>query len=558
MVQVSDELLKRMKKEFFLFDISKREFFVSHIKKSGDVYNPQYQFDDDAIIEMLKGDMSQILELFKDKYDRIKMGYVFKGDFVFVGSINKAKLASRINEIYSAGKLNVVVGVKELNDTLMALSDPQKANFGEEYTVAIDDKKLTIKTQELLNFIINDYKNYDFNKIKEINGNNKDEYCYCLKQFIIHSQLLTRYRFSSESYDFMEKIINERVANLTHFNSYEKIIDDNLYRTKLNDELIEFINKDMPQNYTPLQKSIYTYIKLCKVLTYDPEFYANNQSGMIAKEHRQIERLATITPNNSKIVCYEFTQIFAKFLYDLGINYIVDGGMDYGDSHANLSYRAGDFIVEADSVTSILGGDLFNAKVNNELVGLKCKNKYGETLAKFDQICRHVYEDIIEKEEIKNSDEALFDDFLDMLDSICEKEPVSFEQKMKIFTKQSQNIDLPELERITYLMRLSKAVFAEEAKANKFEVTILCKKVFEGYNIKSKPVLILSFNDKSFKDTPQESKYIMIDENGQLSNLYRETLINAFGYGVFKHITTGVENRHVIPGISEEEIENVK
>ena len=77
MMQVSDELLKRMKKEFLLFDISKREFFVSHIKKSGDVYNPQYQFDDDAIIEMLKGDISQILELFKDKYDRIKMGYVF-------------------------------------------------------------------------------------------------------------------------------------------------------------------------------------------------------------------------------------------------------------------------------------------------------------------------------------------------------------------------------------------------------------------------------------------------------------------------------------------------
>lgn len=559
MVQISQDFLNRIEKEFLLIDIEKREFFVKHIKKSSNVYNPQYDFDDEAILELLKGDLDKILNLFDDKYDRIKVGYVYKNDMVIVGSIDKAKLATSINELYNAGKLENILGIGSLNKALMDLSNPNKANFGEEYTVSIDDKKLSIKTKDLLNFLTNNYKNFDFDKIIEINGINKNEYIYCLKQFIIHSQLLTRYRFSKDSYDFMHNIIDEKIANTMQFNSYRKTFDENLFRTQLNSELIDYINKDMPQNYTPLQKSLYTYIKLCKVLTYDPEFYANNQSGMIARKHREIERLETITPQNSQIVCYEFTQIFAKFLYDLGINYIVDGGVDYGTGHANLSYRAGDYVVEADSVTSILGGDLFNAKVNNALVGLKCKNKNKQAINNFNNICRQVYEDIIEKEDIQNYDEALFDEFLDMLDDLCVKEQVGIEQKVRIFKKQSKDINLPDIEKLTYMLRLSKAIFAEEIDSNQFEAVILSKKsIVDGYNIKSMPTIIFSFNEKSFKTAPEKTTYKTLDEKGQLIDITKESIIKGYNYGFLKNITNGRSDVHTIPGITDEEIANVK
>ncbi len=558
-MQISKEFQDRVEKEFLLIDIEKREFFVDHIKKSPDVYNPQYDFDNDAILELLKGDKDKLIKLFNDRYDRIKVGYIYKNDMVMVGSIDKAKLATKINELYNAGELENISGVDNLNKTLIDLSNPNNANFGEEYTVAIDDKKLTLKTKDILYFLTNDHKNYCFREITEINGINKDEYIYCLKQFIIHSQLLTRYRFSKESYEFMHNIIDEKIANTIQFNTYKKIIDANLYRTNINTELVDYINKDMPQNYTLLQKSIYTYIKLCKVLTYDPEFYANNQSGMIARKHRDIERLETITPQYSQIVCYEFTQIFAKFLYELGINYIVDGGMDYGDGHANLSYRAGDYVVEADSVTSILGGDLFNAKVNNALIGLKCKNKNKQTINIFNNICQQVYDDIIEKEDVQNYDEVLFDEFLDMLDDLCEKEKVNLEDKVRIFKKQIKDINLPDIEKLTYMLRLSKAIFAEEIDAKQFEAVVLSKKsIDDGYNIKSMPTVIFSFNKESFKTVPNETKYKTLDENGQLIDISKEAILKGFNYGFLKNITNGRSDVYTIPGITDEEIANVK
>ena len=78
-----------------------------------------------------------------------------------------------------------------------------------------------------------------------------------------------------------------------------------------------------------------------------------------------IKNISLDSPN---VVCYEFNAIYANLLKRLGINYEVKSrSKTYGDGHAYLTFRADDYIVNADSLPSIIGSDLLNAKVGQEL-----------------------------------------------------------------------------------------------------------------------------------------------------------------------------------------------
>ena len=60
---------------------------------------------------------------------------------------------------------------------------------------------------------------------------------------------------------------------------------------------------------------------MCKLLTYDEEFYAVNQKGPLTEKHETIDNLAKISRSNNKVVCYEFNAIYAYMLKKIGINY---------------------------------------------------------------------------------------------------------------------------------------------------------------------------------------------------------------------------------------------
>ena len=102
----------------------------------------------------------------------------------------------------------------------------------------------------------------------------------------------------------------------------------------------------------------------------------------IAENRVSIEDLQRLNTNkNNKLVCYEFNMIYSIFLNKLGINFIsLDRcgspikDEDYANVHASIKSKVGDYLVFADSVTSILGGDLINAKLDEPLLGITCKN----------------------------------------------------------------------------------------------------------------------------------------------------------------------------------------
>ena len=381
---------------------------------------------------------------------------------------------------------------------------------------------------------------------------------HILKKFIKQNNIKYNYFLSEESKQFVQDILKDKYANTYHFNTLNQTNDQFLSDVVLNEDLKQYVYKDMPKDYTDLEKAIFAYIKLCKLLTYDPEFYANNQAGNIARLHEDITRLGSVSTKEPRVVCYEFTQLYAKFLYDMGMNYYIDRVFDdYGDGHVDVKFKAGEHIITADSVTSIIGGDLYNAKINSELEGLKCENKNFATVKAFEKTYDKVYNDIIRTEDIKESDEGQFYDFLDMFDALCEKEVVSMDKKREIFEKRSKEIQLPTVDKLTYMLKLAKSIFEEEIEKDQFDATIVSKKEFGGFQIKLLPTMVYSFNKKSFKTAIDETEYMMMDKTGKLQKVDKASLIQSFSTGLIKHISAGVNKRHQIPGI-DAGVENVK
>lgn len=554
-----DEMIENNKQKNYMFDVDDCFYLKEHIKKNDNALNTHYEFDDEAILFLVKNGFADTINLLSNNNHCINITYLYNDEINSIAKITKSKLTKRILELYNADKLSNMPNIDASINEIKNLTNPYMANLPEDYVVSIDNEKFTVKSKDLLDFITFGYKEYNLKSCKTINNIDKNKFFYIVKHFSNNCQLNDKYIFSDSTKALMNDIIVDKYANTYPINRILNTCDNNLFDTFISQDLMDEIYKDMPKNYNTLQKAIYTYIKLCKVLTYDAEFYASNQRGSIAREHQNIERLASITSQNPKIVCYEFTQIYAKMLNILGINYeINERSEEYGDSHTNLTFRVEDYIIFADSVTSILGGDLYNAKINNDLVGLICKNKNEQMVKNYRKQYKKIYTDIIEKEEIKKSDEAVFEEFLDMFDTLCETEKVDFAKKISVFEKQSKNIDLPDIEKMTYLMRLSKAVFENEASKNQFEVTIVSQKVINGFNITTAPMLVFSFNDKSFKENQDGTYYKILDSQNKLVTIPKQDLINGFSCGTYKYITSGVKNLHTLPGLEMEGAGNVR
>lgn len=553
-----NDFRKTLSNKYLLVDLSEREFFAKHTKRATSS-DSQGMFDDEAIKEIINSHNDKLINILENRqYVNINLGHMYNGDISYIANTSKQDVLLRIMDMYQNGELNNIPNIEQKISDIKNVSDFNLAKFDELYSVEIDGKNYHIDSELLKNIILSDFKTLDFNKDLNINGLNKNEFCFILRSFIKHNNIKYNYILPDDSKRFIQDILNDKYANTYHFNNLTQTHDQFLFDVVLNDDLKNYVYKDMSKNYSDLEKSIFVYIKLCKLLTYDPEFYANNQAGGVARLHEDITRLGTISTQETRVVCYEFTQLYARFLYDMGFNYYIDRVLDdYGDGHVDVKFRAGEYIINADSVTSIIGGDLYNAKINGELEGLKCQNKNINTLKSFQTAYDKVYNDIIKTEDIKESDEGLFYDFLDMFDALCEKEHVSIDKKREIFEKRCKEIQLPTIDKLTYVLTLAKSIFEEEIAKDQFDATIISRKEIDGFNIKTMPTMVYSFNPKSFKTAPEETEYMMMDKNGNMQKVYKETLVQSFSVGAMKHISAGVKNRHKIPGI-DVEVTNVK
>lgn len=372
----------------------------------------------------------------------------------------------------------------------------------------------------------------------------KEAFLYIVRRFIIREELMDNFIFPENIEKRITDIVNYEILDFESQNTYLSDGNSLTSKTNLNPKLIEAITKDIPANYSTLEKAIFIYIKMCKILSYNDEFFAAKQRGLAAEKHRMIDYIETISPQFPEVVCYEFNAIYAKMLHSLGINFqreCFSWKNKYGDGHENLSFRVGKYIIEADSSRHILAGDLFNAKVGSSIKGLKCRNQNFDTYMDFDEILRKVYKDI------KKEDKSTFSEALKEYEELtnAKQAHIPFNTRFDLFLEKIRTSSFNGLNIMSYILRLVNVLFTEEEREHYIDFEII-----RDNNPKDEDKIvatcgIITMNEKGIlKDEEHNKYYIYI--NGELKRILKRTLIRNIITGTLGFIDS---EEQYIPGI---------
>ena len=438
-------------------------------------------------------------------YKKIKQLYETRGYSIYVLFIDEK---GEYKDQYGLGRLKIINLLQKIDVSMF----PAIKNRYEELMDYVSFEKFKEKTQND-NYEITidgvDYKTpvslfYQYLDINDVSlevlvqndkNNHLPRFLYTLNKFFEDNKIEEEYIISDEIKSRLEEIRSSKIVDIQFFNEYNETNDPLLAKINVNAELKDFILNGMDSNFTDLEKAIYIFIKMCKALTYDNEFFAVNQEGPLAEKHKTVDYIASISLLNNEVVCSEFNAIYAHMLHEFGINYknfvsTVNGNGDhdedefdedfnrYGEGHLFLKFRCGKYLVKADSVTSILQGDLMQAKLNQPLRGLVCENVNKQSQKEFKTIVDKVYNYIAQRESkiTKNEPQQVetFEDivsqFVDMSDKV---KPIDINDKIDILIKKVNSTGMVGIDAYSYLLQLRKILFSKEEQKDNIKISII-------------------------------------------------------------------------------------
>lgn len=364
----------------------------------------------------------------------------------------------------------------------------------------------------------------------------------------------------------LEMISISKYVDIESINIFNNTKDTVITHFKLNEELEHEILNGIPDTFNDLEKALYIYIKMCKTLTYDEEYYAVNQKGPVALKHKNVDILNNISLTNNKVVCYEFDSIYAYLLHKLGIKYShyvsTQNGLgdideepfdeeynSYSEGHTFLKFKYGKFIVKADSVTTILHGDIMQAKLNQGLAGLKCNNKNEETQKEFKEIFNKVYKYVANNEPKITSNEAgtkeSFEDLVKQFEDTTDQiKPISFVDKTNIMLTKLKNSKLKGIDAFSYLLQLRKVLFTPVEQKDFIISIIRNNEIIDGiYKPSALAILSIRIQNPEGKNTIIRQAY---SPNTGFRKITRDELEKRLTNGELEYID---EKDHNIPGI---------
>lgn len=157
----------------------------------------------------------------------------------------------------------------------------------------------------------------------------------------------------------------------------------------IKDELINTIIKDIPDNYNNLEKCIATYIKICQQFSFSINYFLEE----MIQPHPFFDSNINDDMNGlllNNITCHKFAILFSTILtkiFNIKTQIVYsdpskDGGAmtewqysnEYALGHQSVIAYIDNMTIWFDSLLSYLGpfSDLYNAKIGNELIGIKC------------------------------------------------------------------------------------------------------------------------------------------------------------------------------------------
>lgn len=412
--------------------------------------------------------------------DNFCVGYV-DGEDIYSTEITRAKLARSIRHYLSEGRMNFEGVYKDRVDELLEKTSTDafyETYDGEDFHRIIDGDDVTIPIIEMIDFLslpTKEFQSFFDDLDLPYKGVSKTYFVYMVNAFFLSSAAFDDYVFPNNLVARYELLGSNQIIDIEALNKVKKTLDSTIDRVKINDELRQSVLGNLDTSSSDLEKAIYIYIKLCKLLSYDEEFYAVNQRGYVALKHENPERIYTITPKNNRAVCYEFNSIFAKLLDELNIKFITTSKLNgIYRGHTSLMFRVGKFLVNADSVESILKNDLLNAKLNNPLDGLRCVNKYKGTREAFADILSKVYKIVAAEENVaaKVEERETFADILREYEG-CINETLDLDSKLAVMIDKVIHTGVQGVDSIAYLLQLRKIIFSREEREKNIKISIV-------------------------------------------------------------------------------------
>lgn len=436
------------------------------------------------------------------------------------------------------------------------------------YEISIDGKEYKIPIRLIYQFIESD-TDYFYSVIK-----NNDSYegipirvfLYAVNDYYKKNDILENYDLDSNlrmSIDSkLTEIRSSKTVDIEMVNSY---LDTNTFfdNIEINRELHDYIMCGIPSDFDELEKALYIYIKMCKTLTYDEEYFAVNQKGPLSLKHKTIDYIKNISLEKNEVVCFEFNAIYSKLLKELGINYkhyvgTVNGYNEqdeqefdedffkYSEGHEFIKFRCGKFLVKADSVTTILLGDIMKAKFNQPLLGLCCENKNEQTVAEFNKILYKVYKYISENEprispnkvDETESFEEIVEEFVGCTDKM---EVVDIRDKVDILITKVNSTKTSGIDAFSYLLQLRKILFSEQEQKDNIKISVI-RKSGEDY---AKTTSVISTKIPNSEGEVKVRRYIF-NPGSPLVPITQEELQEQFDNGSMGYVQ---EQDPKIPGI---------
>lgn len=485
------------------------------------------------------GGILQVLRLYYNSEDDIRNDRVDIGGGASIPS--KSDLVRGLNQLEENGALG------ELHDTekqrlaeFREITSPQsfvEKIRGTIYDTQIDGKKCILPVDNIVRFLSLSPENLKDICITDPDGKigqlSKTEFAYAASEYLKKNKITENYVFS----DNIERRINSLTSGqYIDFSAVNKLLEteDTLYeKVELNPELHDVILEQMPDGLSGLEKAAYIYAKMCTILTYDNKFMAANQKGEAAEKHKSLDYVGQISPDNNEVVCFEFNMIYAKMLDEQGLHFKSEYknamGEDYGDSHANLEFRDGKFIVRADSVASILGGDIARAKLGLPLTGFECESPNSRTQKEFQDKVSAMYE-LVQSQERDNDPWNEYDSLTENL------HPVEFDEKKTILLDRLKSTNLRGIDAMSYALQLRKTLFSEQERKDNVSIVVLRNNAVNGDGPKLEAGAVIAMSGSNLDNRDGNTSYYYLSSERELTSLTLEDIKSKLDDGTFEYI----------------------
>ena len=326
---------------------------------------------------------------------------------------------------------------------------------------------------------------------------------------------------------------------------HSNIIDRHIKKTddepvwNINQELKNCVFRDVPKELSLEEQATLIYCKLCKELSYDDNYFykdygiSNPPSSFFSKE-----TLENIVPG-SKVTCWDFSRILAKFIDDLDgdiHSVIISDGENEEHFFVGFYTNKVSAILEAIDLYSHSSNDLMKAKNGIQLEGIEAiSDKYGILEKSIEKVYPIVFKSPL----------ISLDDYISKLKEIPKNDiPNNLEAKLKSFIQAMNSKKITGDEAVQTFTAFHHFGYFDESLDRAF----IGKLTHEENQEKSYRRMILIRPHSKSKAKPGDVLYLLNSDPLELSTILSEEIVKNLNSGLFVY-----ENkRRKIPGIYKE------